>query len=76
MLSLVFAVIFFYQSARLTCLAKDWTPVFNLPRRCLYICMPISGLIMVYYSMRNVVREMSAFLAHATEKRGAGSQEG
>ena len=59
--SLIFLAIFFYQSARLTILAKDWTPVFNVSRRCLYICMPVSGLIMVGYSIRNVVREIMAF---------------
>ena len=61
-LSLVFIVIFFWQSLRLTVLARDWTPVFNMPRRCLYVCMPLSGLIMVGYSVRNVAREVSAFL--------------
>lgn len=61
LLSLVFIAIFFYQSARLTYLAHDWTPVFNLPRRCLYVCMPISGLIMLGYSVRSVLREVQAF---------------
>lgn len=56
-LSLVFLVIFAYQSLRLTILAKDWTPVFNISRRYLYVCMPVSGFIMVAYSVRNIVRE-------------------
>ena len=56
-ISLFFLVIFFYQAMRLTALAKDWTPVFNVSRRYLYVCMPISGLIMVGYSIRNVLRE-------------------
>lgn len=58
LLSLVFLVIFFYQASRLTSLAKDWTPVFNVPRRCLYICMPLSGAVMVGYSIRNMAREL------------------
>ena len=62
LLSLFFLIIFFYQASRLTLLAKDWTPVFNVPRKCLYICMPISGLIMVGYSIRNIAREILAFL--------------
>jgi TRAP-type C4-dicarboxylate transport system permease small subunit len=62
LLSLIFIAIFFYQATRLTFLARDWTPVFNLPRRCLYICMPISGLIMLGYSVRSVLREIAAFL--------------
>jgi TRAP-type C4-dicarboxylate transport system permease small subunit len=59
--SLFFLAIFFYQSARLTILAKDWTPVFNVSRRFLYVCMPISGLIMVGYSIRNILREILAY---------------
>lgn len=62
-LSLVFIAIFFYQSWQLTALARDWTPVFNLPRRCLYVCMPVSAAIMVVYSLRNVTREVLAFKA-------------
>ena len=61
LISLFFLVIFFYQALRLTILAKDWTPVFNVSRRYLYICMPISGFIMVGYGIRNVLREMLAF---------------
>jgi TRAP-type transport system small permease protein len=66
-ISLFFIFIFFYQALRLTSLARDWTPVFNVSRRYLYACMPISGLIMVIYSIRNIFREMMAFLRH---KRG------
>lgn len=62
LVSLFFLAVFFYQALRLTCLARDWTPVFNVPRKCLYVCMPISGLIMVGYSIRNVVREILAFI--------------
>ncbi len=40
---------------------KDWTPVFNVFRRYLYVCMPVSGIIMVGYSIRNILREMSTF---------------
>lgn len=59
--SLFFLVIFSYEALRLTLLAKDWTPVFNVSRRFLYACMPISGLIMVGYGVRNVLREILAF---------------
>jgi len=66
-ISLFFIFIFFYQALQLTMLARDWTPVFNVSRRCLYVCMPISGLIMVIYSIRNISREIIAFV---TYKRG------
>ena len=61
-LSLIFLMIFAYQSLRLTILAKDWTPVFNLSRRYLYVCMPVSGVIMLAYSVRNIVRETRTYL--------------
>lgn len=57
-LSLAFLLVFAYQAMRLTALARDWTPVFNVSRRYLYGCMPISGVIMVGYSIRNIVREV------------------
>ena len=62
LLCLFFLIIFFYQAAKLTCLARDWTPVFNVPRRCLYICMPISGGIMVFYSLANCLREIKGLI--------------
>ena len=61
LLSLFFLAVFFYQSYRLTMLAQDWTPVFNVSRRWLYVCMPISGLIMVGYSIKNSIRELLLF---------------
>jgi TRAP-type C4-dicarboxylate transport system permease small subunit len=72
LISLFFLIIFFYQALRLTTLARDWTPVFNVPRRYLYVCMPISGAIMVSYSIRNVLREILAFLK--LKKNGRGQQ--
>ena len=70
LLALTFVAIFFYQSLRLTTLAKDWTPFFNVPRACLYVCMPVSGAIMVGYSVRNVLRELRLIRT----LRGAGGQ--
>ena len=61
--SLVFLLIFAYQAWRLTSLAKDWTPVFNVSRRWLYGCMPISGCIMVGYSIRNIIRETRLYFS-------------
>jgi TRAP-type C4-dicarboxylate transport system permease small subunit len=58
--SLGFLLVFAYQAMYLTVLARDWTPVFNLSRRYLYGCMPISGIIMVGYSIRNIVREVKS----------------
>ena len=63
-ISLFFIAIFFYQSLQLTLAARDWTPVFNVSRRFLYACMPLSGAIMVGYSLRKIVRELAAFRNH------------
>jgi len=67
-LSLFFLLIFATQSLRLTILARDWTPVFNVSKRFLYVCMPVSGFIMVAYSVRNVVREIGAFMMFPTQQ--------
>lgn len=56
--SIIFLIIFTYQSFRLTILARDWTPVFNVSKRFLYGCMPISGTIMVGYSIRKILNEV------------------
>jgi TRAP-type C4-dicarboxylate transport system permease small subunit len=53
-----FALIFFYYSFRLTLLARDVTNVFAIPKKVLYSCLPISGFIMVIYSIRNISVEV------------------
>ena len=75
LISLFFLTIFFYQALRLTILAKDWTPVFNVSRRCLYICMPVSGFIMFAYSIRNVLREVLSFREAQPSRQGPGDPE-
>jgi len=58
LLVLVFAAVFFYYSLRLTILALDVTNVFAIPKRVLYSCMPVVGVIMVIYSLRNIAVEI------------------
>ncbi len=62
LLVLCFAGIFFYYSLRLTVLARDVTNVFAIPKRVLYSCLPVSGAIMILYSIRNIVVEMISIL--------------
>jgi len=57
-LTLLFVLIFFYYSLRLTVMARDVTNVFAMPKRILYSCMPIAGAVMVVYSLRNIIREI------------------
>ena len=55
LISLFFIGVFTYYSFNLTMRANDWTPVINMPKKLLYVCMPISGLFMTIYSIRNIV---------------------
>ena len=58
LLILLFAMIFFYYSLNLTIAARDVTNVFAISKRVLYSCLPISGIIMVIYTIRNIVLEV------------------
>ena len=58
LLVLVFVLVFFYYSLRLTAMAQDVTNVFAIPKRILYSCMPIAGAVMVIYSIRNIILEI------------------
>ena len=58
LLVLCFVLIFFYYSLRLTLLARDVTNVFAIPKRVLYSCLPISGAIMILYSIRDLIAEL------------------
>jgi len=62
LLVLCFGVIFFYYSLRLTILARDVTNVFAIPKRVLYSCLPVSGAIMIIYSIRNIAVELIGIL--------------
>ncbi len=62
LLVLCFALLFFYYSLRLTLLARDVTNVFAIPKRVLYSCLPVSGAIMILYSIRNMVVEIIGLL--------------
>ena len=55
LIGLFFIGVFTYYSFKLTMRANDWTPVINLPKKLLYVCMPISGFFMTLYSIRNIV---------------------
>jgi TRAP-type C4-dicarboxylate transport system permease small subunit len=62
LLVLCFVVIFFYYSLRLTLLARDVTNVFAIPKRVLYSCLPISGVIMILYSIRDLTVEITGMM--------------
>ena len=54
LVSIFFLLVFTYYSLNLTIRAGDTTPVLMMPKRLLYLCMPLSGVIMVGYSLRNI----------------------
>lgn len=51
-----FAVVFFIYSLNLTLRARETTSVFQISKKVLYSCMPISAFIMSVYSLVFVVR--------------------
>ncbi len=62
LLVLCFVAIFFYYSLRLTLLARDVTNVFAIPKRVLYSCLPVSGAIMLLYSIRDLTVEIAGMM--------------
>lgn len=56
--SLVFMVIFLKYALDLTMSTEEQTTVFSLSKKWLYACMPITGAIMVLYSVKNMVLSM------------------
>jgi len=54
LLALAFLLVFTYQGFKLTILATDRSPYFELPKYLWYLCIPIAGLIMTGYTIRNL----------------------
>jgi TRAP-type C4-dicarboxylate transport system permease small subunit len=52
-------------------LARDVTNVFAIPKSVLYSCMPVAGVIMILYSIRNVAVEIIPLM-----KRKTGTETG
>lgn len=56
LVTLVFAVVLFKYSLDLTMRTGEATSVFQIPKKVLYSCIPISSLIMIAYSIVYVAR--------------------
>jgi len=54
LLALAFLLVFTYQGFNLTIMATDRSPYFEFPKYLWYICMPLAGLIMTAYTIRNL----------------------
>ena len=57
-MSLVFIAIFFKYAYELTMQTEEQTTAFAMSKKWLYACMPISGGIMVLYSLKNMYIEL------------------
>lgn len=55
LISLSFLAMFTYYSFDLTMRAKSVTPILILPKSLFYFCMPVSGALMIVYSLRNIL---------------------
>lgn len=62
LLSLVFIAIFFKYALELMLQTEEQTTAFAMSKKWLYACMPITGGIMVLYSIKNMVIELSGIL--------------
>jgi len=62
LLSLVFIAIFFKYALELTLQTEEQTTAFAMSKKWLYVCMPITGGIMVLYSVKNMYLELAAIL--------------
>jgi TRAP-type C4-dicarboxylate transport system permease small subunit len=68
LLVLCFVAIFFYYSLQLTLLARDVTNVFAISKRVLYSCLPVSGAVMMIYSIRNITVEIVGMIKSGEEE--------
>ena len=60
--SMCFIGAFTYYAYVLTGRCNDITPVLEIPKYLLYLCMPLSGLIMLIHSLRKMLASFSRLL--------------
>ena len=54
-LSMIFLGIMTYYGMKLTVAAHDRSPILELPRHIWYLCIPLAGITMIGYSVRNLL---------------------
>jgi len=57
--SLVFIAIFFWYAVELLMKTEEMTTAFAMSKKWLYACMPITGAIMIVYSLKNMYLELA-----------------
>ena len=71
--SLVFIAIFFWYALELMLKTEEQTTAFAMSKKWLYACMPITGAIMLLYSLKNMYLELACIVDPALG-RGAGKE--
>lgn len=61
-LSLLFLSIMVYYGLKLTLFANDLTPTLRISKRFFYISIPLAGLIMISYTIYNVIQNIKIIL--------------
>jgi len=74
LIMLAFAGIFFWYSLDLVSRAYEVTSVFNIPKKYIYLCMPVSSAIMIAYSLSFVAKNVIE-LAGSKGGKPAGKSE-
>lgn len=69
LMSLLFIAIFFWYSLELMLHTEEQTTAFAMSKKWLYACMPITGGIMVVYSLKNMFLELATIV---NPERGGG----
>lgn len=72
--SLVFIAIFFWYALELMLKTEEQTTAFAMSKKWLYACMPITGGIMVLYSLKNMYFELAA-IVHPAARSGQSRED-
>ena len=62
LMSLVFIAIFFWYALELLLQTEERTTAFAMSKKWLYACMPITGGIMVLYTLKNMYLELASIV--------------
>ena len=62
LMSLVFIAIFFWYALELLLQTEERTTAFAMSKKWLYACMPITGGIMVLYTLKNMYLELASII--------------
>lgn len=65
--SLLFAAVFFKYALDITMATEEQTTAFAMSKKWLYACMPITGGIMVLYSLKNMYLELAKIVNPAQD---------